>query len=105
MRECAGKRAWRRAWGAELSAHYRMDTWGRTWEGPRGAVLRTCARGAARVVAHAGGCACVFCISAPGAERVGGARGRVLGISARGAARMSGARAAPGSLGFVSRSP
>lgn len=47
----------------------------------------------------------VLWIRAPGAERVGGARGRVRRISARGAARVRGARAAPGSLGFVSRSP
>ena len=64
--------------------------------------LRTwgCTRGSAR-----GRLRVVFCISAPGAERVGGARGRVLRVIARGAARLSGARAAPGSLGFVSRSP
>lgn len=64
--------------------------------------LRTwgCTRGNAR-----GRLRMVVWISAPGAERVGGARGRVLRISARGDALMSGARAAPGSLGFVSRSP
>ena len=64
--------------------------------------LRTwgCRRGRAR-----GRLRVVLWISAPGAERVGGARGRVRRISARGAARVSGARAAPGSLGFVSRSP
>lgn len=61
---------------------------------------RGCTRGSAR-----GRLRVVLWLRAPGAERVGGARGRVRRISARGAARVRGARAAPGSLGFVSRSP